>query len=153
MSVDRPGPRVRVVGAAPARRVLLQWDDGAWSVLRSERIGNKVFMASSRLPKTDVVSGFWYELVAPDGTVLYRRVQHDPTRQRAHVPTKDGTYRGVPLRRTRALLQILLPAEPDDATLQIWGQQLSADRRVRRAERLASLPLGGPGRPRHEDAR
>lgn len=153
MSVDRSRRSPRVVGAVPALRVLLQWDDGTWSVRRADPIGNKVFMASSRLPRAERLSGFWYELVAPDGAVLYRRVLEDPTRQFASIPNRDGSYTGAPVRRTRALLQILLPAEPPGAVLQIWGQQLSAERRVSQAQLLARLPLDAADSPRREEPR
>jgi hypothetical protein len=152
MSPERPASASSGIGAIQARRVLLQWDNGAWSVRRAERIGLKVFPASSRLPKGAAISGFWYELVAPDGAVLYRRVMQDPTRQQVSIPLRDGSYTSAALRRPRALLQILVPAEPPDATLQVWGQQLTTDRRVPRAQLLARLPLGATGRPTGGDA-
>jgi hypothetical protein len=152
MSADRARPSPRVVGAVPALRVLLQWDDGVWSVKESEPVRNKVFMASARLPRSANVTGFWYELVAADGAVLHRQVRQDPARQRVHIRRQDGSYTGAPLRRSRALLQILVPAEPADAVLQIWGQQVSVDRRVPHAQVLARLSPRHAGRARDKDA-
>jgi len=71
--------------------------------------------------------------------VLYRRVTQDPTRQQVSIPLRDGSYTSAALRRPRTLLQILVPAEPPDATLQVWGQQLTTDRRVPRAQLLARI--------------
>lgn len=64
----------------PAERVVVRYDDGNFQVLSRTPIV-KALAASDILPaELGAVSGFWYELQAPDGTVIYRRIIANPLR-------------------------------------------------------------------------
>lgn len=71
---------VAAQNAELAERVVIRYDNGNFEVLSRTPI-IKALGPSDILPaELGAVSGFWYELQAPDGTVRYRKVMANPLR-------------------------------------------------------------------------
>lgn len=110
--------------AVPVDRITVKFvydghQGGVYEVIDSKRI-TKVLPPSSELPTTrSGVSGFYYELQSADGTVLYRRIIHNPIPFTVEVPEKPldakaSDEEGVKIERqqsipTERIFTVLIP--------------------------------------------
>jgi hypothetical protein len=103
--------------AVPALRLAIQYSDGGFTLL-SQRSLRKALPPSDPLPQVDSEtptapgnwSGFWYELVAADGSVLYRQIGENPILRVFEGPDPDDPsnravrHEAVPAQRVFSIL-------------------------------------------------
>ena len=76
-------------------------------------------------------TGYWFEVRATDGTLLFHRVVHDPIRADVEVYTGDRRHsvRRAPLAEPQGEFELLIPDLPTAATFVLHGPP--ADARTR----------------------
>jgi hypothetical protein len=129
--------------AVNADRVLIRFNNGAFELLSVTPL-RKVLPPTDPLPsKKHPISGFWYELLDSDGSVLYRRVIENPVLLVSEVPEnskKSKILRSEAVPKERVFSLLIPTAEPGDKLLLI-GSPITIDKHKRHepASLLASF--------------
>jgi len=129
--------------AVPVDRITVKFlydghQGGVYEVIDIKQI-TKVLPPSNELPTTGSgVSGFYYELQSADGTVLYRRVIHNPIPIAVEVPekpldTRASDQEGVAIERKQTIpperiFTVLIPRASAGDQLVIFSSPLQSSR-------------------------
>lgn len=133
--------------ARPVQRLIIHYAEGDFA-LHSQRNLMKVLPPSDRLPESSTPgawSGFWFELVAPDGTVLFRRLTENPIIRVVERPDPDDPA-NQPLRHefvpSQRFFSLLVPRYPENVyplNLVFYGSPLRPDAHAEPAAELGRV--------------
>ena len=128
-------------------RITIKYEEGLFFLLSRKSL-RKVIPRSDELPDLqNPLSGFWYELHASDGSVLYRRLVANPIRNIFEGPTDmdnpnpdEAPDRIESIPRSQEFT-LLIPRPPTNAKLVLFSSPLEEDTVAQPASELARLPL------------
>lgn len=124
-----------------AIRLLVSYDRGRLAI--RERLA-----VEAATPPSDPIrgfegqSGFWLELRDARGTLLFRRVMHNPIPYEVESHDLEAGPRRHRVARPAGVFSVLLPDLPGAESLVIVSSPLDPDKSAAPAEPLARLPLG-----------
>lgn len=131
-------------------RLIFRFEDGEYSLLRRREVAG---MAPPSEPldrgERRARSGFWVELVDPEGRALYRRVMQHPIRTRAEVPDEEGGFTNRVSVARQGTFSVLVPNLPDAAELVLFSSPLERPQAPEPAEAVVRVPV----REREEEGR
>jgi hypothetical protein len=157
--------------AIPAQRLIIQFDLAKYEAgdadafeILSQRSLRKVLPPFDQLPSPDdsfapstdeqQFSGFWYELVAGDGSVRYRRSVENPILMRFEGINPANPQEGLSLVEAlpdQRVFSLLLPyLEEVGTSLVIYSSPLQPGSQHEAASEIARLPLAQPNGPTPE---
>ena len=132
------------INLGPVRRIRVRWQDGKWTVASERRVSKMIIPNTQSLPKVEKgqeITGFWFEVADSKGKILYRRIINDPLRQQIEVPNIDGTFTNIPVSRRDITFEVLIPDDPENATLSFFGTEEHPKERKAILRKMAQLDL------------
>ena len=143
LAQEEPGPAPPVA----VERIVLRFAAGQFSIF-SRVATRKVLPPSDGLPAVQTpLAGFWYEVLAADGGLRYRRILEDPVRLVFEGPEPDlppGTE-AVPSRKeaipSERFIPLLVPLPAEGDLLVLYSSPLEPGAQGEPASELARLEL------------
>lgn len=134
----------RIEYPCPVRRLNVVWRDGEWSIEGEIRVPSMTLPASTELPDTETVSGFWWEVVDRDGGVIYRRGILDPFTSGLERFDDGGLISRVPTPTPKEVgFDVTLPDIAEAAVIHFYSSTPPGGREAgsRGAERIAAIDV------------
>jgi hypothetical protein len=135
--------------AVPVDRLMIKYSDGTgFEFMGMTSIEQKILPPSDELPavqgeNASPLAGFWYELLAVDGSVRYRRLMDNPVLLVFEGPDMEGSSdgEGVPDRKeglpSERVFTILVPKVEPGEEVVIYGNPIAPDAQGEPAGELA----------------
>ena len=143
LAQEEPGPGQPVA----VERIVLRFAAGEFSIF-SRLATRKVLPPSDELPAVQIpLAGFWYEVLAADGSLRYRRILEDPIRLVFEGPEPNlppGTE-AVPSRKeaipSERFIPLLVPLPAEGDLLVLYSSPLELGAQGEPASEVARLEL------------
>ena len=132
--------------AQPVERLTVMFDEGMFHLLSRKNL-RKVIPRSDELPSTQSeLSGFWYELQAPGGSILYRRFMVNPICNVFEGPDTETSNMGRTPDRIESIPQsqvftLLIPRPLANANLVLFGSPIEEGIIAQPASELVRIAL------------
>jgi hypothetical protein len=149
-NAEPPPPRTATY-PPPTLRALFTYRGNTVAFAGSSRVDMIAPPAVTPRPEKDQ-TGYWIEVRAADGTLLYHRTLHDPIRVDVEVFSDDSkqTITRVPIAEPRGEFEVLVPDLPAARTFMFWGPPPDARDQGVPSRVLLSLDFDDLRKPRRD---